>query len=196
MSRLPGVSASARRSMSRSRSNSSRCAVIEMYSPAAMNDESGEPASRTTPARCARRTEISETLVTSRRTCRRRRRAAARDVAMLLFVRHLRSVPVVPSDMPQDRTVRCATPKGRRWASREQHRGSASTSATLGWSDWKTVTQEQVNLFATRRDHQWIHVDPERARRAVRRSDRARLPHAVADPVHGGHDPLDGVRWA
>ena len=34
----------------------------------------------------------------------------------------------------------------------------------LGWSDWVTVTQEQVNQFADATgDHQWIHVDPERA---------------------------------
>jgi len=32
-------------------------------------------------------------------------------------------------------------------------------------SDWLTVTQEQVNLFADATgDHQWIHVDVERAR--------------------------------
>src|SRR5437763_2584770 len=35
----------------------------------------------------------------------------------------------------------------------------------LGWSDWVTVTQEQVNQFAEATgDHQWIHVDPERAK--------------------------------
>jgi acyl dehydratase len=34
----------------------------------------------------------------------------------------------------------------------------------LGHSDWHTVTQEQVNLFAEATgDHQWIHVDPEKA---------------------------------
>lgn len=34
----------------------------------------------------------------------------------------------------------------------------------LGHSDWHTVTQEQVNGFADATgDHQWIHVDPERA---------------------------------
>jgi acyl dehydratase len=34
----------------------------------------------------------------------------------------------------------------------------------LGWSDWKTITQEQVDRFADATgDHQWIHVDPERA---------------------------------
>lgn len=32
-------------------------------------------------------------------------------------------------------------------------------------SDWLTITQEQVNLFADATgDHQWIHVDPERAK--------------------------------
>ena len=34
----------------------------------------------------------------------------------------------------------------------------------LGVSDWHQVTQEQVDLFAEATgDHQWIHVDPERA---------------------------------
>lgn len=34
----------------------------------------------------------------------------------------------------------------------------------LGYSDYRLVTQEQVNLFADATgDHQWIHVDPERA---------------------------------
>jgi acyl dehydratase len=32
-------------------------------------------------------------------------------------------------------------------------------------SDWITITQEQINLFAQATgDHQWIHVDVERAR--------------------------------
>jgi acyl dehydratase len=36
----------------------------------------------------------------------------------------------------------------------------------LGYSDFHTVTQEQVNLFAEATgDHQWIHTDPERAKR-------------------------------
>jgi acyl dehydratase len=35
----------------------------------------------------------------------------------------------------------------------------------LGRSNWHEITQEQVNLFADATgDHQWIHVDPERAR--------------------------------
>ncbi len=34
----------------------------------------------------------------------------------------------------------------------------------LGASEWLTVTQEMIDLFAEATgDHQWIHVDPERA---------------------------------
>ena len=35
----------------------------------------------------------------------------------------------------------------------------------LGTSDWQEVTQERINLFADATlDHQWIHVDVERAK--------------------------------
>lgn len=35
----------------------------------------------------------------------------------------------------------------------------------LGVSDWMTITQEQINKFADATgDHQWIHIDPERAK--------------------------------
>ena len=35
----------------------------------------------------------------------------------------------------------------------------------LGFSDWVEVSQDQVNMFAEATgDHQWIHVDPERAK--------------------------------
>ncbi len=35
----------------------------------------------------------------------------------------------------------------------------------LGYSDYVEITQEQVNTFADATgDHQWIHVDPERAK--------------------------------
>ncbi len=41
---------------------------------------------------------------------------------------------------------------------------SSLVGTHLGYSDYRTVTQEQVNLFADATgDHQWIHVDPERA---------------------------------
>jgi len=40
----------------------------------------------------------------------------------------------------------------------------AAKGESLGFSDWHTITQEQVNAFADATgDHQWIHVDTERA---------------------------------
>jgi acyl dehydratase len=57
----------------------------------------------------------------------------------------------------------------------EENEMSSSTTATLaeipalkgsvlGVSDWFEVTQDRVNTFADATDdHQWIHVDPERA---------------------------------
>src|SRR5574338_902064 len=38
----------------------------------------------------------------------------------------------------------------------------------LGTSDWHEITQERVNKFADATgDHQWIHVDVERAKREI-----------------------------
>ena len=46
------------------------------------------------------------------------------------------------------------------------HEFERAVGTHLGHSRWRTVTQEQVDLFAdTTDDHQWIHVDPERAAR-------------------------------
>jgi acyl dehydratase len=40
----------------------------------------------------------------------------------------------------------------------------AAQGSQLGPTDWLEVTQERVNVFADATDdHQWIHVDPERA---------------------------------
>jgi acyl dehydratase len=40
----------------------------------------------------------------------------------------------------------------------------ASVGQALGPTEWITVTQERINTFADATgDHQWIHVDPERA---------------------------------
>jgi len=40
----------------------------------------------------------------------------------------------------------------------------AAKGESLGFSEWHTITQEQVNAFADATgDHQWIHVDAERA---------------------------------
>jgi acyl dehydratase len=41
----------------------------------------------------------------------------------------------------------------------------AAVGEHLGHSDWHTITQEEVNLFAEATgDHQWIHTDVERAK--------------------------------
>ena len=41
----------------------------------------------------------------------------------------------------------------------------AKVGEHLGYSPYHEITQEQVNLFADATgDHQWIHVDPERAK--------------------------------
>lgn len=41
---------------------------------------------------------------------------------------------------------------------------AACQGEVIGSSEWVTITQDAVNLFADATgDHQWIHVDPERA---------------------------------
>ncbi len=41
----------------------------------------------------------------------------------------------------------------------------AAAGVQLGVTDWMEITQERVNLFADATgDHQWIHVDPVRAK--------------------------------
>ena len=50
------------------------------------------------------------------------------------------------------------------FATLDELRGA--TGRHLGWTDWMDITQERVNLFADATgDHQWIHVDVERAKR-------------------------------
>ncbi|WP_298179176.1 MaoC family dehydratase [Saccharomonospora sp.] len=41
---------------------------------------------------------------------------------------------------------------------------AAAVGESLGTGEWHTVTQDQINLFADATgDHQWIHVDTEKA---------------------------------
>ena len=45
------------------------------------------------------------------------------------------------------------------------HDMAASVGQELGVSDWLVIDQKRINLFADATgDHQWIHVDPERAK--------------------------------
>ena len=40
----------------------------------------------------------------------------------------------------------------------------AAAGEQLGTSDWMTIEQQRVNAFAdATEDHQWIHIDPQRA---------------------------------
>ena len=50
----------------------------------------------------------------------------------------------------------------------------------LGVSDWNLVDQARINQFAEcTGDHQWIHVDPERAKRES--PYRAAIAHGYLD---------------
>lgn len=41
---------------------------------------------------------------------------------------------------------------------------TSAVGTHLGYSDWRAITQQQVDQFAaTTDDHQWIHTDPKRA---------------------------------
>ena len=44
------------------------------------------------------------------------------------------------------------------------HEFAAAKGSQFGPTEWLTISQERVNLFADATDdHQWIHVDPEKA---------------------------------
>jgi acyl dehydratase len=79
---------------------------------------------------------------------------------------------------------------------------AALTEATgqhLGYSDWLEIDQKRVDLFAEATgDHQWIHVDPQRAaagpyRRAIAHGflTLSLVPVLVAEVYR-----VDGVRMA
>ena len=63
----------------------------------------------------------------------------------------------------------------------------------LGYTDWQEMTQERVNLFADATDdHQFIHVDPERAKATP--FGGTALLH-VTDVKMGVNYGLDRVRF-
>lgn len=52
------------------------------------------------------------------------------------------------------------------WMQQFDHLSQLQATATQEalYSDWEVITQQQINLFADATgDHQWIHIDPERA---------------------------------
>jgi acyl dehydratase len=70
-------------------------------------------------------------------------------------------------DAKQRRPLRCRADSRERNAMRtfDSVADLASIKGeSIGESDWVTISQEDVNLFADATgDHQWIHIDPERA---------------------------------
>ena len=67
----------------------------------------------------------------------------------------------------------------------------------LGYSDWLEVTQDRVNKFADATDdHQWIHVDPERAKAGPFGGPIAHgyLTLSLAVPLLGQVVHVEGVR--
>jgi acyl dehydratase len=60
-------------------------------------------------------------------------------------------------------TETTTTPAAKNVVSFEEAKGI--TGKDLGYSEWREVTQKMVDTFADATDdHQWIHVDPERAK--------------------------------
>ena len=56
----------------------------------------------------------------------------------------------------------------------------------LGCSDWLQIDQDRINMFADATlDHQWIHVDVERAKEEHYRS---RISHSLGAAISLGSD--------
>ena len=67
----------------------------------------------------------------------------------------------------------------------------------LGYTDWLEITQEQVNTFADATgDHQWIHVDVEKAKQGPFGGPIAHgyLTLSLVIPLFGELLKVDGVR--
>lgn len=83
----------------------------------------------------------------------------------------------------------------RRFASIEEL--AAAEGEHLGYSDWLEITQERVNQFADATDdHQWIHVDPDRAAQGPFGGTIAHgyLTLSLAVPMASQIYAVDGVR--
>ena len=67
----------------------------------------------------------------------------------------------------------------------------------LGYSDWVTIDQARINQFADATgDHQWIHVDPERAAQGPFKTTIAHgyLTLSLLPVLTAGLVRVDGVR--
>ena len=76
---------------------------------------------------------------------------------------------------------------------------AAAAGETIGQSEWVTITQEDVNLFADATgDHQWIHVDPERAAKGPFGKTIAHgyMTLSLLPRLHHGMYSVNGVKLA
>jgi acyl dehydratase len=74
---------------------------------------------------------------------------------------------------------------------------TALTGRDLGHSSWIEITQERIDTFAEATgDHQWIHVDPERARSGPFGTTIAHgyLTLSLVIPLFGELLTIDGIR--
>ncbi len=77
------------------------------------------------------------------------------------------------------------------------HEMQAKVGEELGVGDWFEVTQERINTFADATgDHQWIHVDEERAKQGPFGGTIAHgyLTLSLIPSLGGGGLGLDGVK--
>ncbi len=75
----------------------------------------------------------------------------------------------------------------------------AAAGTDLGYSDWITIDQDRINKFAEATgDHQWIHVDAERAAAGPFGSTIAHgyLTLSLLPIITGGRMRVDGIRMA
>jgi acyl dehydratase len=83
------------------------------------------------------------------------------------------------------------------FATLDELRAAAGTD--LGYSDWITVDQDRINKFADATgDHQWIHVDPERAAAGPFGTTVAHgyLTLSLLPIISGSLMRVDGIRMA
>jgi acyl dehydratase len=76
---------------------------------------------------------------------------------------------------------------------------AAATGEVLGTSEWLTVTQESVNQFADATgDHQWIHVDLEKAAKGPFGGPIAHgyLTLSLLPQLMDGMYTVDGIKMA
>src|SRR5438034_3984836 len=73
----------------------------------------------------------------------------------------------------------------------------AAVGDHLGYSDWHEITQDRINAFAEATgDHQWIHVDPERAKDGPFGTTIAHgyLTLSLIPTLGGGGVPISGTK--